>query len=680
MNPLLVNFTTKFQSVPFDKIKNEHFIPGLKEAIQIAKGQIEKIKQNHQKPNFENVMVAFELSSEKVDLISSIFFNLYSAETNDELSKLAKDFSPLLTEFGNDLILDQKLFEKVKAVYDQVEFLNLSTEERTLLIKRYREFVRNGALLSEDQKKELREIDNELSKLTVGFSEHVLAETNNFEMVLSEKEETEGLPESFLEAAALAAKEKGLENKWLITLDYPSYGPFMTYSSRRDLRKKLFIAYGSRANKTGPNDNREIVKKISSLRFKRANLLGFKNHSDYVLQERMAESSNRVLGFLKELIDFSKPAALREFKELTNFAKRNGGPEILEAWDFSYWYEKYKQEKFDLSDEMLRPYFKLENVLNGVFAVAKKLYGIEYKKIEGVPVYHKDVEVFEVMDSKGAYLGLFYTDFFPRPGKRNGAWMTSFKNQKKIEGVDHRPHISIVCNFTKPTPTKPSLLNFNEVTTLFHEFGHSLHGMLSDCNFESISGTNVYWDFVELPSQIMENWAYEKECLDLFAKHYITGEKIPEDLIKKIKESSNFFEGLVSLRQNGLALIDMAWHMDDPSNIKDVEKFEKEVTSETRIFPEVPGVNTSVSFSHIFAGGYSAGYYSYKWAEVLDADAFELFQEEGIFNPLVAQKFKDEILSKGGSNHPSKLYEKFRGRQPSIKALLKRGGLLVSKV
>ena len=453
----------------------------------------------------------------------------------------------------------------------------------------------------------------------------------------------------------------------------------MTYSSRRDLRKKLFIAYGSRAFKSGPNDNREIVKKISSLRFKRASLLGFKNHSDYVLQERMAENSNRVLGFLKELIDFSKPAALKEIKDLTDFAKRNGGPEILEGWDFSYWLEKFKQEKFDLSDEMLRPYFKLENVLNGVFAVAKKLYGIEYKKIEGVPVYHKDVEVFEVMDSKRAYLGLFYADFFPRPGKRNGAWMTSFKNQKKIEGVDHRPHISIVCNFTKPTPTKPSLLNFNEVTTLFHEFGHSLHGMLSDCNFESISGTNVYWDFVELPSQIMENWAYEKECLDLFAKHYETGEKIPEDLIKKIKESSNFFEGLASLRQNGLALIDMAWHMDDPSYIEDVEKFERQVTSETRIFPEVPGVNTSVSFSHIFAGGYSAGYYSYKWAEVLDADAFELFQEEGIFNPLVAQKFKEEILSKGGSQHPSKLYEKFRGRQPSIKALLKRGGLLVSK-
>jgi Zn-dependent oligopeptidase len=680
MNPLLAKFTTKFQSVPFDKIKNEHFIPGLKEAIQIAKGQIEEIKQNPQKPNFENVILAFELSSEKVDSISSIFFNLYSAETNDELSKLAKDFSPLLTEFGNDLILDQKLFEKVKAVYEQMEFLNLSTEERTLLTKRYREFVRNGALLSEDQKIELREIDNELSKLTVGFSEHILAETNNFEMVLSEKEETEGLPESFLEAAALAAKEKGLENKWLITLDFPSYGPFMTYSSRRDLRKKLFIAYGSRAFKSGPNDNRDIVKKISSLRFKRASLLGFKNHSDYVLQERMAENSNRVLGFLKELIDFSKPAALKEIKDLTDFAKRNGGPEILEAWDFSYWLEKFKQEKFDLSDEMLRPYFKLENVLNGVFAVAKKLYGIEYKKIEGVPVYHKDVEVFEVMDSKGAYLGLFYTDFFPRPGKRNGAWMTSFKNQKKIEGIDHRPHISIVCNFTKPTPTKPSLLNFNEVTTLFHEFGHSLHGMLSDCNFESISGTNVYWDFVELPSQIMENWAYEKECLDLFAKHYETGEKIPDDLVKKIKESSNFFEGLASLRQNGLALIDMAWHMDDPSNIENVEKFEKEVTSETRIFPEVPGVNTSVSFSHIFAGGYSAGYYSYKWAEVLDADAFELFQEEGIFNPLVAQKFKEEILSKGGSNHPSKLYEKFRGRQPSIKALLKRGGLLVSKV
>lgn len=678
MNPLLENFTTKFQSVPFDKIKNEHFLPGLKEAIGFAKSNIEKIKQNPEAPNFNNVILDLELCSEKVDLISSIFFNLYSAETNDELSKLAKEFSPILTEFGNDLILDQKLFEKVKVVYEKVESLNLSTEEKTLLIKRYREFVRNGALLNEEQKKKLREIDNELSKLTVEFSEHVLAETNNFEMALSQKEELEGLPESYLEAAQEAAKSKGLENKWLITLDYPSYGPFMTYSCRRDLREKLYTAYGSRAFKEGKNDNRGIVKKIAALRYERANLLGFKSHSDYILQERMAENANKVLDFLNELIDYSKPAAYREMKELTEFAKKNNGPQTLEAWDFSYWLEKYKQEKFDLSDEMLKPYFKLENVLSGVFEVARRLYGLEYKKVDGIPVYHKDVEVFEVKDATGQFLGLFYGDFFPRPGKRNGAWMTSFKGQKKINGVDYRPHISIVCNFTKPTPTKPSLLTFNEVTTLFHEFGHSLHGMLSDCQFESVSGTNVYWDFVELPSQIMENWAYEKDCLDIFAKHYQTGEKISEDLIKKIKDSSNFFEGCASLRQNGLAMIDMAWHMDNPSNIEDVAKFEKEVTQNTRIFPEVPGVNTSVSFSHIFAGGYSSGYYSYKWAEVLDADAFELFQEEGIFNPLVAQKFKEEILSKGGSQHPTALYEKFRGRQPSVKALLRRGGLLVS--
>jgi Zn-dependent oligopeptidase len=679
MNPLLEKFTTKFHAVPFDQIKNEHFIPGLKEAINLAKKEIEKIKENPEKPNFNNVILALELSSEKVDLISSIFFNLYSAETNDELSKMAKDFSPLLTEFGNDIILDQKLFEKVKAVFEKMDSFNLSTEERTLLTKRYREFVRNGALLSDEQKNKLREIDNELSKLTVEFSEHVLAETNDFEMILSEKEELDGLPEGFLEASSEAAKSKGLENKWLITLDYPSYGPFMTYSSRRDLREKLYKAFGSRAFKGGKNDNREIVKKIANLRYERAKLLGFKNHSDYVLQERMAENSSKVLSFVKELVDYSKPAAVGEMKELTEYAKKNGGPSNLEAWDFSYWLEKYKQEKFDFNDEMLRPYFKLENVLEGVFKVAKKLYGLEYKRLEGVPVYHKDVEVFEVRDSNGEFIGLFYGDFFPRPGKRNGAWMTSFRGQKKVEGIDHRPHISIVCNFTKPTPTKPSLLTFNEVTTLFHEFGHSLHGMLSDCQFESVSGTNVYWDFVELPSQIMENWAYEKECLDLFAKHYETGEKIPGDLIKKIKDSSNFFEGCASLRQNGLAMIDMAWHMDNPSKIEDVEKFEKEITANTRIFPEVPGVNSSVSFSHIFAGGYSSGYYSYKWAEVLDADAFELFQEEGIFNPLVAQKFKEEILSKGGSQHPTALYEKFRGRQPSIKALLKRGGLLVSK-
>ncbi|TDJ04933.1 MAG: M3 family peptidase [Deltaproteobacteria bacterium] len=676
MNPLLEKFDTKFETVPFDKIKNEHFLPAIKEAIKKAKEDINNIKDNTDEPDFYNVIVAMENASERVYTISGVFFNLHSAETNDELTKLAKDFSPLVTEFGNDIILDEGLFKKVQAVFEKMEEADLSLEQKMLLEKTYKDFKRNGALLSHEDKEKLRELDKELSSLGLLFGDHILNDTNSFELILSNIDDLKGCPESYIESAAHMAEEKGYEKQWLLTLDYPSYIPFMTYADNRDLRKRLSIAFGSRGFKNGKNDNKEIVKKLVNLRYVRAQLLGYNSHSDFILEERMAGDTKTVMNFLDEMLSYARPAAKKELVQLSEYAKANGGPETLQSWDFGYWKEKLKQENFDINDEMLRPYFKLEKVLQGVFDVAHKLYGLNYKKVDGVAVYHQDVEVFDVTDKGGKHMGVFYADFFPRPGKRGGAWMTSFRDQKTKDGVDQRPHISIVCNFTKPSGDRPSLLTFNEVTTLFHEFGHSLHGMLSHCSYSSTSGTNVFWDFVELPSQIMENWAFEKECLDLFAEHFKTGEKIPEELIKKIKDSASFFEGCASVRQAGLARLDMAWHKDDPKGIDNVDAFEREVSEPTRLFPAVEGVNTSVSFSHIFAGGYSSGYYSYKWAEVLDADAFELFKEKGIFNPEVADSFKENILSKGGTEHPMELYEKFRGRKPSTHALLKRGGLL----
>jgi peptidyl-dipeptidase Dcp len=676
MNPLLDKFATKFETVPFDKIKNEHFLPALKEAISKAKGQIDQIKKETQGPSFENVIEAMDRASEQVNTIAGIFFNLHSADTNDERTELAKEISPLLTEFGNDLNLDEDLFKKVHELYQKKDSLKLDTEQNTLLDKIYKNFKRNGALLSLEDKQKLREIDKELSKLKLLFSDHVLNDTNEFKMVLHKRDDLKGCPESYIDAMAEAAKEKSLEGKWLITLDYPSYIPFMTYAENRDLRKQLYLAFGSRGFKNNDNNNEEIVKEIARLRHERAKLLSYNCHSEFVLEERMAQDTKTVNNFIQELISYAKPAALKEIKQLAQYAKDNAGPEQLQAWDYAFWLEKLKREKFEIDDEILRPFFKLENVVAGVFKVAHKLYGINYKKIDGVSVYHKDVEVYEVTDEQGNHLGIFYADFFPRPGKRNGAWMTSFRDQEIINGVDQRPHVSIVCNFTKPSQKRPSLLTFHEVLTLFHEFGHSLHGILSKCKYSGTSGTNVYWDFVELPSQIMENWAYQKECLDLFAEHYETNKKIPEKIVQKIKESSNFFEGMSSLRQSSLALIDMAWHSKDPGHIEKVDEFENQVVAPTRILPPVEGINTSLSFSHIFAGGYSSGYYSYKWAEVLDADAFELFLEKGIFNQDVARAFRDHVLARGGSQHPMKLYEEFRGRKPQTKALLKRGGLI----
>lgn len=676
MNVLLKKFTTPFETVPFNEIKPEDFLPAVKEAIATAKSRIAAIKANTAPETFENVMEALEAASPEVDLISGIFFNLHSAETNDKIQEIAKEFSPLLTDFGNDISLDADLFKKIKKVWDHKDNFNLSAEQKMLLEKSYKSFVRNGALLNDAQKERMREISSKLSTLGLQFGDHILKETNEYVMLVDNKEDLKGLPEDVAEAAATTAKEKGHEGKWAFTLQYPSVIPFLTHASNRELRKKLWLANSTKGFKDGETDNKEIIKEIASLRHQKANLLGYESHAHFVLEERMASNPKTVFEFIENIVNHATPAAIKETEELRAYAKKLDGIEDLQKWDTAYYAEKLKNEKFQVNDEMLRPYFKLENVIDGVFQVAKNLYGLSFKQRFDIPVYHEDVKTYEVLDENGQHVSVFYADFHPRAGKRNGAWMTSFRGQKVDQGVQVRPHVAIVCNFTKPTATKPSLLGFDEVTTLFHEFGHALHGMLADTKYESLSGTNVFWDFVELPSQILENWAYEKECLDLFAEHFETKEKIPAELIKKIKDSSSFLEGRATLRQLSFATVDMAWHSANPASITDIEAFESNSMGKMDFLPAVQGTSISTAFSHIFAGGYSAGYYSYKWAEVLDADAFEFFKEKGIFNREVAKKFRDNVLSKGGSQHPMDLYVAFRGQKPNPDALLRRAGLL----
>tara|TARA_R110000796_G_scaffold67449_2_gene154648 strand:- start:72855 stop:74870 length:2016 start_codon:yes stop_codon:yes gene_type:complete len=671
MNPLL----SPFDTAPFSKLKNEHFMPAFTKAIAEARAEIDAITTNTAKPTFKNTIAALDYAGQQLDRVSSVFFNLNSAETNAEIQKIAQEISPLLSEFGNDITLNEALFEKVKAVYDEKENLKLTTEEQTLLDKKYKSFSRNGANLSEDKKKRLREIDAELSKLKLLFGENVLAETNKFEMHLTNEADLDGLPEGEKEAAAQMANAKDKKG-WLITLDYPSYIPFMKYAKNRTLRKELSIAFGSKGFHNDELDNQQNVLHIAKLRFERANLLGYKTHAHFVLEERMAETPEKVHEFLNELLEKAKPAAEREFKELEDFAKELDNIDRLEKWDGSYYSEKLKQKLFDLDDEKLKPYFKLENVIAGVFKVAEKLYGLQFEEVFDIDKYHADVKTYRIYDENRNLVSLFYADFHPRSGKRGGAWMTSFKSQYVENGQNVRPHISNVCNFTKPTTSKPSLLTFNEVTTLFHEFGHGLHGMLANTVYPGLSGTSVYWDFVELPSQILENWCYEKEALELFATHYENGAIIPMELVQKIKDSATFQEGMQTLRQLSFGLLDMAWHGSDPTQITDVKAQENKAFIGTELYPESPETCMSTSFSHIFQGGYSSGYYSYKWAEVLDADAFAYFKEKGIFDKEVATKFKDNILSKGGTENPMELYKKFRGAAPKIEPLLERAGLL----
>jgi len=673
-NPLLQNFDV----APFSKIENTHFLPAIKKLVEETKLEIDHITSNIENPTFENTIVALENTGDRLDRATSVFFNLNSAETNDGIQKLAQEISPLLSDFKNDLLLNVALFNRIKTVFNDREKEGYNKEDLMLLEKQYKSFSRNGANLNDEDKKTLRKIDSDLSRLSLTFGENILAETNNYILHITDENDLSGLPEGAIEEAAQTANEKEKEG-WVFTLDYPSYIPFMKYANKRELRRKLAVAFGARCFNDDKFDNSQNILDITALRHKRAKLLGYKSHAHFVLEERMAETPNKVKDFLSELLEKAKPAADKEFKELENFAKKLDNIDRFEKWDGAYYSEKLKQERFNLDDEKLKPYFELKNVIDGVFTVAKKLYGLQFSEKQDIEKYHKDVKTYEVTDAEGNFVSLLYADFHPRDGKRAGAWMTSFKSQQIKDGKNDRPHVSIVCNFTKPTASKPSLLTFNEVTTLFHEFGHALHGMLANTTYKGLSGTNVYWDFVELPSQILENWCYEHEALALFAKHYKTGEILPMELVEKIKKSSNFMEGMQTLRQLSFAMLDMAWHGADPSNIKDVKAFEKGAFALTKQYPDVPENCMSTAFAHIFQGGYSAGYYSYKWAEVLDADAFAYFKKEGIFNKKVAKSFKDNILSKGGTEDPMELYKKFRGKEPDPKALLERAGLLKSE-
>jgi oligopeptidase A len=675
MKTLMQKFNTQYNSAPFSQIQMSDYQPAFETTIAAARAEIDTITHNSEKPSFKNTIEALDFSGQTLDRLSSIFFNLNSAETCDEMQKIAQEVSPLLTAFSNDVSLNEGLFQRVKTIYDQKDDLTLTPEQATLLDKKYKSFARNGALLSEDKKTRLREIDTELAKLKLTFGENVLAETNNYQLHITNEANLKGLPEGAIEMARTLAESKEKEG-WIFTLDFPSYLPFVTYADNRELRKEITIAAGKKAFQNNEFDNQAITLQIAKLRHERANLLGYETHAHFVLEERMAQNPNQVKTFLNDLLAKAKPAAEKEFAQLTAFAKELDGIDQLEKWDGPYYSEKLKQKLFNLDDELLKPYFKLENVLNGAFTVANKLFGLTFKEISTIDKYHADVQTFEVIDEKNELVALFYADFFPRKGKRNGAWMTSFKPQYIQNGINERPHISNVCNFTPPTPTKPSLLTFNEVTTLFHEFGHGLHGMLANTTYPSLSGTSVYWDFVELPSQMMENWCYEPEALALFAKHYETGEIIPQEYVEKIKESASFLEGMATLRQLSFGLLDMAFHSANPTEITDIKAFEKTAFEGTSLYPDVAENCMSVSFSHIFQGGYSSGYYSYKWAEVLDADAFAYFQEKGIFNSEVATKFKENILSKGGTEHPMILYKRFRGQEPKPEALLKRAGLI----
>lgn len=676
-NPLL----QPFDLAPFSKINNEHYLPAIKALIDITKQEVSLISKNPDTPTFKNTVEALENTGGALDRATSIFFNLNSAETNDQIQQIAQEVSPLLSNFSNDLLLNQELFKRVKTVYDHKQTYALSGEQQMLLEKQYKGFARNGANLSEQKKAQLRSIDTQLSKLGLRFGENVLAQTNAFELLLDKQQDLAGLPEGAKEAAKQVAVEKGKKG-WVITLDYPSYVPFMKYAQNRALRKKLALAFGARAFQEKGQNNQQHVLDIVKLRYQRAQLLGYESHAHFVLEDRMAQSPQKVHAFLNELLVKARPAAQKEFDELEAFAKKIDSIDQLQKWDSAYYAEKLKQEKFSLDDEQLKPYFKLENVINGVFTVANKLFDLEFKEDPTIDTYHPDVKTYRVLDTQGELVAIFYADFHPRAGKRGGAWMTSYKPQQIIvtpdgKGViNDRPHISNVCNFTKPTATKPSLLTFNEVTTLFHEFGHGLHGMLANTKYKGLSGTNVSWDFVELPSQILENWCYEKQTLELFATHYKTGEVIPMELIDKIKASATFHQGMQTLRQLSFGLLDMAWHGSDPSKITSVKDFENNAFGDTVLYPDTPNTCMSTAFSHIFQGGYSAGYYSYKWAEVLDADAFAYFKNEGIFNKKVASKFKDFVLSKGGTQDPMKLYIKFRGQKPNPDALLERAGLV----
>jgi peptidyl-dipeptidase Dcp len=662
-----------FDYAPFNQIKNSDYLTSIRHGINELKSEIDTILSN-KNTTFKNTIEALDYSGLKLDRITSIFFNINAAETSKEIQDIAVTLSPELSELKNYILLNDKLYKKVKTVYNLTDKNSLSNEENTLLENTYKSFLRNGANLSNKDKNKLRKLDIMLGKLSLNFGQNLLKETNEYELLISDEKKLDGLSHDHKEAAKMLAKSKNKKG-WLFTLDYPSFSALITYCKNRSLRKEITIAFGQRAFKNNESDNQKVILEIINLRYQKAILLGYKSYSEYVLEERMAKNTKNVMNFLEGLVEKVKPVAKKEFKVLENYAKSIDNIDNLEKWDISFYTEMYKKHKYDVDQEKLKPYFSLTNVLNGAFEISNKLYGLNFKKISTIDTYNDEVNTYEVKDEKNNFIALLYTDFHPRKGKRGGAWMTSYKPQYIFKNNNQRPHISIVCNFTRPIKNKPSLLTFNEVTTLFHEFGHALHGILANTKFKSLSGTNVSWDFVELPSQIFENWCYEEEALNIFAFHYKTKKLIPIELINKIKESANYNQASQTLRQLSLAILDMNWHNINPIKIKSVKDYEHKILKKLTFIKDLNVTCTSTSFSHIFQGGYSSGYYSYKWAEVLDADAFEYFKEKGIFNKSIASKFKDNILSKGGTQDPMDLYIKFRGRKPKINALLNRAGI-----
>lgn len=672
-NPFFSEYKTPHGTVPFDEIKLEHYMPAFEKGIEEENKEIDAIVNNSQAPTFENTIAALDRSGQLLSKVSTPFYNLLSAETNDDMQALAQQISPLLTEHSNSIRLNEKLFERVKAVYEQKDKLKLTTEQKTLLQKTYDGFARNGANLSDADKAVYRELSKELSLLSLRFSQNALKETNKYSLHISNKEILAGLPDFVLEMLADNAQKEGKDG-YIISLKATSYVPVMKYANNRDLRRELYMASSTKCT-SGEFDNTQIIKDIANKRLQMANLLGYKTYADYVLVNRMAEKPENVYNLLNQLLEAYQPAAMEELAEVQAYADRNGAYFKLQPWDWSYYSEKLKAEKFDLNDEVLKPYFELENTKKAVFGLATRLYGITFKKNDKIQVYHPEVEAFDVLDEKGKFLSVLYTDFHPRDGKRAGAWMSSYKGQWMEGKKDSRPHITIVMNFTRPTETKPALLTYDELTTFLHEFGHALHGMLTKCGYESLSGTSVYRDFVELPSQLMENWAPEKEFLDGFAVHYETGEKIPVELIKKIRDAENFNTGYLCLRQLSFGYLDMAWHTLTQAYEGDIIAFEQSAMSRTKVLPTVPETAMAPTFSHIFSGGYAAGYYSYKWAEVLEADAFSVFAKNGIFDKKTAKSFRENILMRGGTEAPMVLYKRFRGQEPTVDALLIKNGV-----
>lgn len=673
-NPLLEVSRCPYGAPQFDKIRNGHYMPAFREALKEARAEVDSIADDPSEPTFENTIERLEYSGRTLDRVSGIFFNLLEAESDDEMQKIAEEVSPLLTEHSMYVSLNSRLFERVRKVYDKKESLRLDKEAAMLLEDTYKSFTRNGAALSDEDKKTYGKYAEELSLLSLRFGKNVLDATNAYMLRITDRSRLEGLPDYVLEMGAAAAKEKGVDG-WVFTLEYPSYSPFMKYCRDRELRREMYMAYSARGA-SGEYDNRQTVKRITGLRMKMAELLGYGTYADYALEERMAKTSAAVDSFLSGLLGRTLPFARVEVDRLFSFAKENGFTDSrLQPWDFSYWAERFQEAEFSLNEELLKPYFRLENCIEAVLGLAGTLYGLRFEERHDIPVYHKDVKVFDVTDETGRHLALFYADFFPRPGKRGGAWMTEFRGQGVLNGVEERPFISIVTNFTKPGKDSPSLLTHSELVTFLHEFGHALHGIMAEGRYPSLTGTNVARDFVELPSQIMENWAYEPEYLDSFAKDWRTGEPIPHDLVKKIVDAQNCLAGYYQVRQLQFGILDMAWNTLKTLPEEDVEAFERRVLEPSSVLPKAEGTIISTSFNHIFSGGYAAGYYSYKWAEALEADAFSLFKEKGIFSREVAGSFRENILSKGGSEDAAVLYRRFRGRDPEPEALMRKLGL-----